>query len=52
MAKFSHYYLEYDLNDLFAQEFKARRQQLFGEMLENDESISIIIKREAENESS
>ena len=43
MAKFSHYYLEYDLNDLFAQEFKARRQQLFGEMLENDESISFIL---------
>lgn len=43
MAKFSHYYLKYDLSDLYAQEHKARRQQLFGEMLEKDDSISFIL---------
>lgn len=43
MAKFSHYYLKYDLGDLFAQELKARRQQLFGEMLEKDDSISFVL---------
>lgn len=43
MAKFSHYYLQYDLNDLFAQEYKAKRQEIFGEMLENDKSISFIL---------
>lgn len=43
MAKFSHYYLKYKLDDIFAQEHKAERQKLFGEMLENDDSISFIL---------
>lgn len=43
MTKFSHYYLKYDLDDLYAQEYKARRQKLFGEMLEADESISFTL---------
>lgn len=43
MAKFSHYYLKYDLANLFAQECKERRQRIFGEMLESDESISFIL---------
>lgn len=29
MAKFSHYYLKYILDDLYAQEYKAKRQKLF-----------------------
>lgn len=29
MAKFSHYYLKYKLDDIFAQEHKAERQKLF-----------------------
>lgn len=43
MAKFSHYYLKYKLDDIFAQEHKAERQKLFGEMLEKDDSISFIL---------
>lgn len=43
MAKFSHYYLKYKLDDIFAQELKAERQKLFGEMLEKDDSISFIL---------
>lgn len=43
MAKFSHYYLKYKLEDIFAQELKAERQKLFGEMLEKDDSISFIL---------
>lgn len=43
MAKFSHYYLKYKLDDIFAQEHKAERQNLFGEMLEKDDSISFIL---------
>ena len=43
MAKFSHYYLKYKLDDIFAQEHKAVRQKLFGEMLEKDDSISFIL---------
>ena len=43
MAKFSHYYLKYKLDDIFAQEHKAERQKLFGEMLEKDNSISFIL---------
>lgn len=43
MAKFSHYYLKYKLDDIFAQEHKAERQKFFGEMLEKDDSISFIL---------
>ena len=43
MAKFSHYYLKYKLDDIFAQEHKAERQKLFGEMLEKDDSISFVL---------
>ena len=43
MEKFSHYYLKYKLDDIFAQEHKAERQKLFGEMLEKDDSISFIL---------
>ena len=43
MAKFSHYYLKYKLDDIFVQEHKAERQKLFGEMLEKDDSISFIL---------
>ena len=43
MAKVSHYYLKYKLDDIFAQEHKAERQKLFGEMLEKDDSISFIL---------
>lgn len=43
MAKFSHYYLKYKLDDIFAQEHKAERQKLFCEMLEKDDSISFIL---------
>ena len=43
MAKFSHYYLKYKLDDIFAQELKAERQKLFGEMLGKDDSISFIL---------
>lgn len=43
MAKFSHYYLKYKLDDIFAQEHKAERQNLFGEMFEKDDSISFIL---------
>lgn len=43
MAKFSQYYLEYNLDDLYAQEFKAERQKLFGNMLESDQSINFVL---------
>ena len=43
MAKFSHYYLKYKLDDIFAQEHKAERQKLFGEMREKDDSISFVL---------
>lgn len=46
MAKFSHYYLKYKLDDIFAQEHKAERQKLFGEMLEKDNSISFILGKD------
>ena len=46
MAKFSHYYLKYKLDDIFAQEHKAERQKLFGEMLEKDDSISFILGKD------
>ena len=46
MAKFSHYYLKYELDDIFAQEHKANRQKFFGEMLEKDDSISFILGKD------
>lgn len=39
MAKFSQYYLRYNLDDLFAKETKAERQKYFGAFFENNESI-------------
>ena len=39
MAKFAQYYLRYNLENLFADEFKDQRQQIFGAFFETDESI-------------
>lgn len=35
--------MKYKLDDIFAQEHKAERQKLFGEMLEKDDSISFVL---------
>jgi hypothetical protein len=39
MAKFAQYYLRYNLENLFADEFKDQRQQIFGAFFETNESI-------------
>ena len=43
MAKFAQYYLQYKLDDLFAQETKADRQKFFGALFEKDESIEVAV---------
>lgn len=43
MANFAQYYLEFKLDNMFAQPFKTERQKLFGALLKDKESISFTV---------
>lgn len=43
MAKFAHYYLEYILDDMFAQPHQAEKQALFAALFKSNESIHFSI---------
>lgn len=43
MAKFAQYYLKYKLDDMFACEKKAKRQELFGALFNTNDSIKFEI---------